>query len=447
MKITLLIAVVAMTTFAADRKAAVDQIVQPLIDSGTAPAVVVAVIEAGKPQFFGYGKGIGGAAPDASSIFEIGSVTKTFTTLALAEMVERKMVALDDPVRKYLPPDAVPPGKEGEPEIRLVDLASQHSGLPRLPGNLHPKDMANPYADYTRQMLYEFLAKQTLHLPPNAGFLYSNLGMGLLGHVLSLRYGKSYEQMIVDLIATPLDMNDTRITLNADQQKRFLIGHDADGNEVRYWDIPTLAGAGALRSDAADLARYIQAQIDPPAKLKPAIDLQHQEQHKLGASGAIALAWIIKPDGKTYWHNGGTAGFTTYVSFNTERKSGVVVLVDNGGQLMDQIGDRLEHMLAGDKVEPIPIHHAITLDPATLDQYVGSYEVIPGVRMQITKAGDQLYVQLPNQPRFRLFAESKDKFFLRIVDASITFDRDDQGKISAIVLHQNGRETKGKRVA
>src|SRR5579863_4468064 len=181
----------AATALAADRKAAVDQLVQPVIDTGSAPGVVVAVIEGGKAQIFGYGKGIGDKVPDASTVFEIGSVTKTFTTLALAQMVEQKMVALDDPVRKYLPPDTIPPGKEGVPEIRLIDLATQSSGLPRLPLNMHPGDPANPYADYTPKLLYEFLSSQTLRLNPNAGFLYSNLGMGLLGHALSLRYGKT----------------------------------------------------------------------------------------------------------------------------------------------------------------------------------------------------------------------------------------------------------------
>lgn len=442
----LILTVAAMAAQAADRKAAVDQVVQPVIDTGSAQGIVVAVIENGKAQIFGYGKGVGESAPDASTIFEIGSVTKTFTTLALAEMVERKMVALEDPVRKYLPPDAVPPAKEGDAEIRLIDLATQHSGLPRLPGNLHPKDMANPYADYTPQLLYEFLAKQSLRLTPNAAFLYSNLGMGLLGHALSLRYGKSYEQTIVDLVAAPLDMNDTRVTLSADEQKRLAPGHDGDGKQVKNWDLDALAGAGALRSDASDLVRFVQAQIDPPEKLKGAIELAHVERHKIGAEGAIALAWLIKPDGKTYWHNGGTGGYTTYVSFNTEKKTGVVVMMDSFGSLMDQVGDRLEHVLAGTAVEPLPLHRSITLDSKTLDEYVGSYEVIPGVKMTITRQGDQVFLQLPNQPAVRLYAEAKDKFFPRVVEATFTFDRDAQGQVIGCVLHQGQRDIKGKKV-
>ncbi len=429
---------------AADRKAAVDQLVQPVIDTGTAPGVVVGILEGGKTQVFPYGKGAGDHAPDANTVYEIGSVTKTFTTTALAVMVDRKMVALDDPVRKYLPPDAVPPAANSDPEIRLVDLATQSSGLPRMPTNFRPKDLQNPYADYTPQLLYQFLAKQTLHLDPKAGFFYSNLGMGLLGHALSLRYGKSYEQMITELVTAPLDLSDTRVTLTADEQARLAPGHDGDGNVVHNWDLDALAGAGALRSTAANLLRYLQAHLDPPEKLKAAIELDHVEHAKIGNMGSIALAWIIKPDGKTYWHNGGTAGYTTYISFNTAQKTGVVVLVNSAGTLMDQLGDRMEHMLAGTPVEPLPLHRTISLDPKALDEFVGTYE-IAAARLTITRDGNGLLAQLTGQPALHIYPEAKDKFFLRIVEASLTFDRNDQGQITGLVMHQNGRDTKAKK--
>ena len=443
----LVIAMAALAASAADRKAAVDQLVQPAIDTGAAQGIVVGVIEDGKTQVFGYGKGVGDAAPAANTVFEIGSVTKTFTTLALAEMVQRKMVELDDPVRKYLPANAVPPGKEGEAEIRLIDLATQFSTLPAMPSNFHPKDPANPYADYTPQLLYEFLGERSLRLYPNAGFLYSNLGMGLLGHALTLRYGKTYEQMITDLIATPLGMSDTRVTLTADEQKRLAPGHDADGKSVKNWDLDALAGAGALRSTAADMVRYVQAQIDPPEKLKAAIEMAHVERHKIGNAGAaIALAWIIKPGGKTYWHNGGTAGYTAYVSFNTGNKTGVVVLMSSFGTLMDQIGDRLEHLLAGEPVEPLPLRRAITLDSKTLDEYIGAFEVVPNVRFTVTRQGDRLFGQISGQQVFGIYPDAKDKFFFRVVEATVDFERNDQGQITGIVLHQNGRNTKARKV-
>ena len=421
---------------AADRKAAVDQLLQPVIDTGTAAGLVAGVIEGGKPQIFAYGQD----APD--SVFEIGSVTKTFTTTALAVMVERKMVALDDPVRKYLPPDAVPPG-EGD-EIRLVDLATQTSGLPRLPSNLKPKDMTNPYADYTPQMLYAYLAQHGLKRNPKATFLYSNLGMGLLGHVLSLRYGKSYEQMIAELVTGPLGLKDTSVTLSADQNKRLAPGHDADGNVVPNWDLPTLAGAGALRSSASDMLRYIAAQLDPPEGLKPAIELTHETRADVGNGMKIGLAWIKKSDG-TYWHNGGTGGYTAYVSFHPEHKTGVVVLINTAGSLMDQVGLRLENVLAGEKVEPLPLHRAVTLDSKTLEQYPGTYEVTPQLHVTISQKGGQLFAQMQNQQPLGIFASAKDKFFLRVVEASVDFERNPEGQITGLTLHQNGRDIKARR--
>lgn len=439
----------AMVAPAADRKAATDSLVQPLVDTGAVPGVVVAVLEDGKTQVFGYGKMTDAASrvPDAATLFEIGSVTKTFTALALAEMVQRKMLALDDPVRRYLPADIAPPTKEGEAEIRLVDLASQTSGLPGMPANFQPKDQANPYADYTPQMLYEYLAKQTLARKLNAGYLYSNLGVGLLGHALSLRYGKSYEQMVTELITTPLGLRDTRVTLTLDEQARFAQGHDPDSKPVHNWDIPTLAGAGALRSTATDLLHYLDAQLNPPEKLKPAIDLTHRERAKIGPGpAAIALAWHIKPDGKTYWHNGGTAGYTTYVSFNTERKTGVVVLLNAGGQLMNQVGDRMERMLAGQTVEPLKLHLPVTLESKVLDEYVGVYELGPNVRFTVSREGNQLSGQVTGQRQIHVYPEAKDQFFIRFVEATVTFNRDAEGKVIGLVLHQNGRDGAAKKV-
>lgn len=434
---------------AADRKAAIDPLVQPAIDTKAAPGIVVGVLEGGKTQVFGYGKASDADSRvlDAATVFEIGSITKTFTATALAEMVQRKMVALEDPVHKYLPPDAVPPATNPDTEIRLIDLATQTSGLPSLPSNFKPKDQDNPYADYTPQLLYEYLAKQTLQRKANQAYLYSNLGMGLLGHALSLRYGKSYEQMIADLVTSPLELKDTRITLTADEQARLAQGHDLDGKPVRTWDLPTLAGAGALRSTATDLLRYLDANLNPPEKLKAAIELTHVERAKVGAIQSIALAWHIKADGKTYWHNGGTGGYTSYVSFNVERKTGVVVLVNSGGTLMNLIGDGLEKLLGGEAVAPLTLHHPVSIDPKILDDYLAVYEVAPGVKLTATRDGDQLFLQISGQRSVHAYPEAKDQFFIRVVDAFVKFNRNDQGQVSECVLHQGGRESTWKRVA
>ena len=145
---------------------------------------------------------------DGDTIFEIGSVTKVFTSLLLAEMVSRKEVALDDPAAQYLPEPVRMPERSGK-AITLLDLSMHCSGLPRVPGNLNPKDPANPYADYSVDDLYQFLSGYTLPRDPGSEVECSNLGAGLLGHILARRAGTDYETLVRARITEPLSMPDT----------------------------------------------------------------------------------------------------------------------------------------------------------------------------------------------------------------------------------------------
>ena len=208
-------------------------------------------------QIIGYGRisDKDATRPGPDTVFEIGSISKVFTGLLLARLVEQKVVSLNEPVQKLLG-DSMQVPKYGEREITLVDLATHTSGLPRMPNNFTPKDPKNPYADYTVEQMNEFLGRHKLVREPGQQSAYSNLGMGLLGHALALKAGKSYEALLRDEICKPLDMNDTVITLDASRQARFAQGHDADGNVESHWDIPTLAGAGAIRSTAADMLKF-----------------------------------------------------------------------------------------------------------------------------------------------------------------------------------------------
>ena len=189
---------------------------------------------------------------DGSQVFEIGSITKAFTASLLADMAARGEVRLDDPVAKYLPPSAHVPSRNGK-QITLVDLATQSSGLPRLPTNLAPRNPANPYADYSVEQLYAFLSGYELPRDVGATYEYSNLGMGLLGHALALKAGTSYENLVNRRLLTPLGMRETAITLSPALRARLAPGHDGEGNVVPNWDLPTLAGAGAVRSTAFDM--------------------------------------------------------------------------------------------------------------------------------------------------------------------------------------------------
>ena len=160
-----------------------------------------------------------------NTVFEIGSITKTFSTALLADMVARGEVKLDDPVAKYLPSTVKVPGR-GRKQITLYDLATHASELPRLPANLHPADMSNPYADYTVDQMYQSVSAYELERDIGAEYEYSNLGSGLLGHALARRLGKTWEEAVTERILEPLGMTDTRITLTADMRRRLAIGHN-----------------------------------------------------------------------------------------------------------------------------------------------------------------------------------------------------------------------------
>lgn len=210
---------------------------------------------------------------DRDTLFEIGSISKIFTSLLLADMVQRGEVSLDDPARTYLPQGATMPTRDGR-EITLLDLATHRSGLPRLPGNLSITDAANPYVDYTEADMLEFLAGYALPRGAGAEYEYSNLGTGLLGYLLARRAGTDYETLVQQRILGPLGMDDTTIALDVDERARFATGHDHYMRPTSPWDLPALAGAGALRSTMDDMLRLLAFALgEPNAILSSAVEM------------------------------------------------------------------------------------------------------------------------------------------------------------------------------
>jgi CubicO group peptidase (beta-lactamase class C family) len=270
---------------------------------------------------------------DGNSVFEIGSITKVFTATVLASMVEEGKVRFDDPVQKYLPASVRMPARNGK-QITLALLAEQRSGLPRLPDNLKPADPANPYADYSVPQLYDFLSRYQLTRDPGESFEYSNLGVGLLGHVLSLASGKSYEALVRERVTAPLGMTHTSIALTPWMRDHLVLGHDPQGSVVANWDLPTLAGAGAIRSTALDMLKFVDAYLHPPrSPLGRAMSVAQRERAAAGTGMSIGLNWLIMHAGADtiVWHNGGTGGYRTFVGFAPSRKVGVVVLTNSSG--------------------------------------------------------------------------------------------------------------------
>lgn len=326
------------------------------------------------------------AGVDSTGVFEIGSITKVFTTSILEDMVERREVKLDDPVAKYLPRSVRVPARD-ERQITLLDLATQSSGLPRMPTNFSPRDSLNPYADYSVQQMYEFLSGYQLTRDIGAEYEYSNLGMGLLGHALALKAGMSYEELVRRRILTPLGMTHTAITLTPAMRAKLAPGHNGEGSAVPNWDLPTLAGAGALRSNASDMLTFLRANIDSMATPLSRTFKHAQAERRETSTPAlkIGLGWHIlaRPAGNVVWHNGGTGGYRTFIGFDATRRLGVVVL-SNLDASVDDIGF---HLL--DETYPLrpiqPRRMEVAVDSLVLMRYVGRYELAPSFQVVVTR--------------------------------------------------------------
>ncbi len=310
------------------------------VDSGPATAIVIGVVDGAGPRYWPFGRlARDSAAPpaDSATVFEIGSITKVFTATLLADLVVRDEVSLDDAVRGLLP-DSVRVPSRGDREITLRAIASHRSGLPRLPNNLFsgPADIRNPYVHYGERQLYAFLGSYALPRDIGAQYEYSNLAVGLLGHALARRAGAPYEAALTGRVLQPLGLRDTRITLTDDMRRRLAHPYNRQG-PASNWDFDALAGAGALRSTAADLARFLAVQLGlVRTALDSAVALTHLVQGGTGRPGsAVALCWHTLQRGSLtiYAHDGGTGGYRTIVAFDPARRVGVLVLSNSDAEV------------------------------------------------------------------------------------------------------------------
>ena len=374
---------------------------------------------------------------DGDTVFEIGSITKVFTALLLGEMVTRGEVALDDPVSKYLPGSVKMPARNGK-QITFLDLATYTSGLPRLPDGI-PNIGDNPYAAYTVEQLYAFLSNHTLRFDPGTHYEYANLGFGLLGHVLALRANTSYEDLVVSRVCAPLALEDTRISLTGSMRERLAQGHLSNLNATANWDFPTLAGAGALRSTANDLLKFMKVTCltETGTPLRSAIDLLLQTRRPTDISSMkVGLGWFVRSgnDDEIVWKDGMTGGYACFAGFSTRLRSGAVVL-SNAANSINDIGFSLAN--PANKIAQYPPE--ITVDPAVLATYQGIYQMTPTFALAIRADSGRLFVRATGQNEFELFAEGENRFFMRIVDAQGTFLRNKDGIVDRLLWHQGGK--------
>jgi CubicO group peptidase (beta-lactamase class C family) len=440
-----------------------------------AVGIVVGIIEPTGRRVVAYGnlahRRLGDGNPrtlDGDTIFEIGSISKVFTSLLMSDMVNRKEVTLDDPAANYLPQTVKMPERNGK-SITLLDLSTHRSGLPNFPSNLklnltqgEIKDPANPYAFYSVDDLYEFLSEYTLARDPGSEFEYSNLGAGLLAHLLTNRAGTDYESLTRIRITQPLGMPDTGITLALSPKQRMAAGHRANLAPItpKDWDPShALAGAGALRSSVNDMLTFLEAVLGyKESPLAPAMKAMLEVRRPAGKI-EIGLGWLISStDGREIaWHNGGTAGFRSFAGYDPKERIGVVVLSNASTPPgVEDIGFYLLNPKAPlTNIEPPKQHAEIDIDPKLLDNYTGRYQVTPNLILEITRDGTRLFAQGFGQvagqaillPKFELFAEGEKDFFASVTDQQITFEVSPEGDATSLILRKAGRDMPAPRLS
>lgn len=290
--------------------------------------------------------------PDAHTIYEIGSITKVFTSLLLADMSLKHQLSLNDPISKYLPKSIKTPLRNGK-EISLLSLSTHRSGMPRFPYNVDPKNLDEPYVDYTMAQLHEYVSKFSPEFDIDSKWRYSNTAYGLLGDILSRIAKKDFETLVKEKICRPLNLPNTIVKLNAKQKRNVALGYAETGVFAGFTELNAIAAGGALRSNVDDMLTFTEANLGiRKSSLYPAIKLTHQLQAKKdGNDTYTTMGWTLSNNNGEYhlFKDGGTLGYRSFIGIDTVNKIGVVVLSNSNNSVTD-IG---RHILSPtQKVQP-----------------------------------------------------------------------------------------------
>jgi CubicO group peptidase (beta-lactamase class C family) len=304
--------------------------------------ILVGIVNPQGQRYVAYGKPRldSPSAIKFNSVFEIGSITKTFTALLLADMVVKGEVKLDDPIALYLPKEVRVPQRNGK-QITLLDLATHRAGFPRNIDGYPRKQPVPTYAGLTVEEMYNYLSHYNLPRDIGEDAEYSNIGMGLLGHVLSLRAGESFENLVRKRITEPLGMKHTAITMTPEMLANNTQGYDKNLQPAPPFEIPVQEGAGALHSTLNDMMLYVKANLGlSVTPLDKAIKLVHQISDKTYQQ---KLAWGTWTENGTEYtnHSGTTFAYKTYIVFDMKNQRAVIVMANCALTDVDKIGDTI----------------------------------------------------------------------------------------------------------
>jgi len=394
---------------------------------------------------------------DNLTVYEIGSVSKVFTSLLLADAVVRGEIDLNAAADVANPEGMKLPSRNGH-SIHWLDLSTHRSGLPRLPSNLPLIDLKNPYRNYDSKKAATFLSEYKLPRQPGDSQEYSSFGVSVLGYLVAQNAGKSYQQLLRERIAKPLRMTDCTVSLSSDQRKRIALPHEKFGSPTALWTFADLPGAGGIRVTMRDMMRFAKAQLAPPeGKIGEAIELAWKQHRDADDSGsAMGLGWMIWGDGQTRWHNGGTGGFASALFINRESNCAVVVLCNTSvisvTNAIDQLAMQLIHKAAGLETkaerDETSDHDSndLAIDGKLRSRLVGRYQLAPNFIFTVSDKKGHLMVGITNQSTQEVFPDSPSRWSYRGIDATLEFKLTKTGRAKSLILHQDGAKQTARRM-
>jgi len=406
--------------------------------------IIVEVIEPQGRRIISYGhRNAGDPRPlDGDTVFEIGSVTKAFTAVLLADMVGQNEVGLEDPVAKYLPADIKVPERNGR-SITFLDLATHTSGLPFMPENA-PSFNDPAATKYSATDLKRYVAGYQLTREIDAEWDYSNIGYWVLAEGLSSRAGVDYEILVRTRVIAPLKLMNTNFALSPKMKGNLAVGHDAAFQPAPIVStLPiysVMPAAGGLYSTANDLSTVLRAAMGyESSPLGSAIKVTVSTRRPTAGGNDQALGWTVigKGDDQIIFRDGGTYGCASAVAWVPKNRVGVVVLSNQVGS----VDDIARHLLRPNIPLAKPTntkHTEITIDSALLDRYAGRYEAQGEGIFAVAREGDFLTIESPADwglPKLRIRPETPRDFFTAELPVRFTFQVDNEGPVNALLIY------------
>lgn len=425
--LALTLAVASGSVHAMSDDALADLVSQRLQGDRTGACMAVAVIEGGSvARTFQCADGRNIARIGADTAFEIGSVSKTMTAALLADLILQGKGSLDDPLSEWLPAGTRLPDYQGKP-ILIRHVVTHSSGLPALPSRMAAPNVDDPYARLDEAALLASLGDVTLTIAPGTTFEYSNFASMVLSYAVARRAGTDMETLLKQRLFAPLGMQHAYID-HAPPGVRAAVGHTPNARPASAWHFhANLAGVGGVRATLEDMVRYVQGQLGGEAtSVSPALALSQQ---KLSDAPPMAMNWMLMPVGEriVHVHEGGTGGFSSFVSFDKDGQRGVVILSDTTWNSIGSLGSLGLHLVDARFPLGSPRRDSKP-DAALLDALAGEYQLAGGMKMTVRRKGDALEIQPAGQGAYAMGYDSAGDFYPREFDAVLRPQRTAEGQ-------------------